>query len=163
MAYLRSMPLLPTIAPGAATDGAAIATIASWYVHEWNTPEPDTREALANQPTKAVILQLGAYLNNMLVATGGLRSEVNLVKVHPQFVHLGPWIGLLYTAVGHRGNGIGAQLLSAFESEAQKLGFSTIYLYTFTAEALYTRMGWEPLTRVPYKGHDTVLMRKALS
>lgn len=43
----------------------------------------------------------------------------------------------------HRGKGIGSLLIAAVVQEANKLGFSSLFLFTQTSEALYAKRGWQ--------------------
>lgn len=140
-----------------------IRKIAKWYFDEWDTPIEKTIRRLASQPGDDVLFQLIMILGNEMVATGGLCHEVNLLKVHPQFNHLKPWVALLYTEKGFRNRGLGKRLLEEIECCAGEMGLSRIFLYTFTAESLYRRCGWRQIGRAPYKGQDTVVMERILN
>jgi len=139
-----------------------IKTIAGWYYEEWNTPIEKTLMRLESQPNDDVLLQLIASYEDRIVATAGLANKVNLVQKNPQFTNLKPWIALLYTQVQYRRQGIGKYLLEHIEKHAIRLGINKIYLYTFTAESLYTKCGWTAIDKVSYKGHETVVMEKHL-
>lgn len=54
---------------------------------------------------------------------------------------LSPWASL-YVVPDHRGKGIGSLLIAAVVQEA-KLGFSSLFLFTQTSEALYAKRGWQ--------------------
>ena len=43
------------------------------------------------------------------------------------------------------------------------MGLPAIYLYTFTAESLYTKCGWKTIDKVSYKGYGTVIMQKEIT
>lgn len=140
-----------------------IETIAHWYFEEWNTPIEKTLSRLRNYPSNDVLVQLVATDKNHLLATAGLANTVNLVRKHNRFSALKPWVALLYTQEQYRQQGIGKLLLEGIEEHARSLQLSKIYLYTFTAEALYAKCGWTAIASVNYKGHETVVMEKTLS
>lgn len=139
-----------------------IKIIADWYFKEWGTPIERTFSRLKNQPGKDLLFQLIALKESRLLATAGLGNQVGLLKVYGKFNHLKPWLALLYTEEDYRKQGIGKLLIDETERKAKALNLSTIYLYTFTAESLYTKCGWEKIDMVQYKGHDTVIMKKEL-
>ena len=146
-----------------AADQQSILKIANWYNDEWNTPLEKTIHRLSNQPNKDVLFQLILSNNNQVVATGGLCYQVNLLNVHPAYGKLGPWVALLYTDKEHRNQGHGKRLLEQIEQHARDCGLDKIYLYTFTAVALYKRSGWITIATVNYKEHDTVVMEKTIN
>lgn len=97
-----------------------------------------------------------------MITTGGLCHQVNILNVYPEFKNLGPWVALMYTNKEHRNKGLGKRLLGEIERYAHECGLTTIYLYSFTAVELYKRSGWESITTVRYKDHDTVIMKKEI-
>jgi len=56
--------------------------------------------------------------------------------------HLTPWLSSVYVPEAHRGKGIASALSRRAASEAGKLGFDRLYLFTPRSEALYARLGW---------------------
>lgn len=149
------------IRPLDASEKDVILTIADWYHKEWQTPVKKTIRRLTNQPDRETLFQLVLTVDDRVVATGGLCNEVNMVKVYPEFGRFKPWVGLLYTHKDYRQQGLGSRLLRAIERRAKGEGYPVIYLYTFTAESLYRKCGWEAMDRVLYKDHETAVMKKA--
>jgi GNAT superfamily N-acetyltransferase len=145
------------------TEEEVILRIANWYFNEWNTPIEKTVRRLTEQPNEDLLFQLILTFNGELAATAGLCYKVNLHDIHPQFKEYGPWIGLLYTHASYRNRGLGQNLLRQMEAQAAELHYSCIYLYTFIAENMYKSNGWQEIDRVPYKGHDTLVMKKELN
>ena len=139
-----------------------INRIAGWYHTEWKIPIEKTTERLLNQDPNDVLFQLVLKKNNTPIATGGLYNIVGILFEHERFRKFKPWVALLYTTPENRHCGYGAQLLSEIEIIAKKTGIPCLYLYTFTAEALYLKNGWKPMERVIYKGHNTVIMSKEI-
>ena len=140
-----------------------IRQIARWYHSEWETPIKKTVSRLTSQPDDDTLFQLIAETEGRMVATGGLCNTVNIYNFHDELRALGPWVGLLYTRTEYRNRGVGTQLLQSIEHEAKEMGRKKIYLYTFTAETLYRRCGWQCIDRVLYKEHDTSVMTKTLT
>lgn len=139
-----------------------IIQIADWYFEEWESPIERTFDRLTQQPNDQLLTQLVLFEDGELAATGALCHDPNILKVYPDLQQYGPWIAMLITKKSKRGRGLGALVLEALEKEAKTLDFSTIYLYTFTAESLYKRAGWSTFMTVEYKQHSTVVMKKDL-
>lgn len=144
------------------SDEDLIQKIAQWYFDEWDTPIEKTVRRLSNQPSQDTLFQLVLSSNQKVVATGGLGNKVNIYKVHPKLKKFSPWIGLLYTQKEYRNKGFGSILLKEIERCAIEKDLKKIYLYTFTAESLYQRLGWKEIERAMYKDHDTAVMEKNL-
>lgn len=143
-------------------DQGLIDRIANWYLDEWKIPREVTRQRLTNIPNEDVIFQLVLTKNKAPIATGGLYRKVGLLKAYPKFRKFKPWVALLYTTQENRNSGFGEKLLHKIEEMAKELRFKTIYLHTFTAENFYLRNNWQPIDRVAYKKHMTVVMKKDL-
>lgn len=76
-------------------------------------------------------------------------------------------IGMTWVHEDHRGSGIGARLLAAFEDEARRRGCTHVFVTSFTFQApdFYRRQGYEEIFRwesVPTPGRDDVHLRKQL-
>ena len=130
-----------------------INIVATWYKREWGT-SPSTTAKLVKA------FQILATENGTPVGTAGLYTETSLLRVYPQYRKYSPWLAMLYVAPEKRCRGIGTLLCNAIEEEARRRNHGTLYLYTFTAEPMYRKLGWNELERVDYKGHDTVIMSK---
>lgn len=139
-----------------------VSTIVAWYFEEWQLDKVEMEKKLRlcskNIPLQVVILQNGSP-----VATGGIYTEVNLLKVQPQYKKYSPWLALLYTLPQLRGQGIGSYLCDCLDLEAEKLKLKEYYLYTSTSENLYLRKNWKTLERVTYKNKNFVIMKKDLN
>ncbi len=141
-------------------DKDSILKIAQWYFDEWDTEIDKTARRLSNQPNEGLLFQLVLTKDKEVIATGGLGYEVNLTKKHKKFTKLGPWLTLLYTEKSSRNQGLGQMVLEQIEILARQRMLKKIYLYTFTAESLYTKCGWVTIDRVNYKDQDTAIMEK---
>ena len=142
------------------SNGQMISQIADWYQAEWDTPIPKTIQQLSTYPNDDVIVQMVLTREGHLVATGGIRNEVNITRYHPHLEKYNYWLGLLYTEESQRGKGLGQLLLEELEQQAKEIPVSTIYLYTSTAQTLYERCGWQSIESVHYKGEVNVVMAK---
>jgi GNAT superfamily N-acetyltransferase len=74
-----------------------------------------------------------------------------------------PWVGGGLVRADLRGQGIGARLLAAMESEARRLGFGTIYCSTTGAERLLERCGWQSIGTITHDGAPLAVYRKPVS
>jgi N-acetylglutamate synthase-like GNAT family acetyltransferase len=80
----------------------------------------------------------------------------------PQFAALTPWLSGLFVIPQARRQGIGAALVTACERRAAVLGYTSLYLYTGTAEHFYAHRGWETIVEAEYDGDEVAVMRTPL-
>ena len=76
---------------------------------------------------------------------------------------LRPWLAALYVAPEFRKRGIASALVGAIEQHARSVGCGELYLYTITAEPLYTKLGWTVRDRFDSNDEKFVLMARTLS
>ena len=69
-----------------------------------------------------------------------------------------PWLAGVVVSPGHRRRGIGAALSAHAVTEARSLGFPKLYLYTFSTEEYYARLGWQFIERDRYLGAAVTIM-----
>lgn len=139
----------------------AIACLQLMAIH---TPENrDYQRSLKQYGTRAVHrdqlpLSLVAFEDTLPV------GSVSLVECDLEsHAHLSPWVASLVVWEEYRGRGIGWQLMERIEEVGRSLGFPKLYLFTFSAEGLYRRLGWESLEAVhPKRLPQSVLMSKEL-
>ena len=53
---------------------------------------------------------------------------------------------------------VGSNPIERAATEARVLGFPALYLYTFTTEQYYARLGWRFIERATYLGGDVSIM-----
>jgi N-acetylglutamate synthase-like GNAT family acetyltransferase len=75
---------------------------------------------------------------------------------------LSPWLAGVYVKSAYRKQGIATQLICRIEEEASALGVRRLYLYTPSAEAFYSRLGWQLTERCEYKGICVTVMEKTV-
>lgn len=138
----------------------SIHQISDWYFNEWGIAKKETVERLADHSNKNVIFQTLMLKDQTPIGTGGLYHKVGIQNRIKKYENHAPWVALMYTVPEMRGKGLGGQLLSSIESEAQKKGIETIYLFTYTAEALYKRKGWNEMDRYQLGEKNIVIMNK---
>jgi GNAT superfamily N-acetyltransferase len=75
---------------------------------------------------------------------------------------LTPWLADVFVEPGSRRQGLAARLIAAVEDECRKTGIATLWLYTRTAENVYTRAGWRKVETVARNSKSYALMRREL-
>lgn len=76
---------------------------------------------------------------------------------------LTPWLAGVFVAPEYRGLGYASALVRRVEAFASTASVPTLWLYTWTAEPLYARLGWERVGLENERGKDVVLMVRHLS
>jgi len=75
----------------------------------------------------------------------------------PDLVH---WLASVYVHPNFRKAGVASALIQAVEHEAAMRGITNMYLYTNTAEQLYSRLGWEIFEPFQRGSEQFTIMRK---
>jgi GNAT superfamily N-acetyltransferase len=75
---------------------------------------------------------------------------------------LTPWLAGVVVDEAYRGRGCGTALVRRVEAFATASGVSTLWLYTWTAAALYERLGWRHVGPELNRGREVVLMTRSL-
>jgi GNAT superfamily N-acetyltransferase len=78
---------------------------------------------------------------------------------------LTPWLAGVFVQPAFRGQGYATELVRRVEAFASSASVPTLWLYTWTAEPLYTRLGWQRagLETDPKRGREVALMTRRLS
>ena len=92
---------------------------------------------------------------------GTLLGSAGLLPTTITHQHLTPWLSSVYVPEEHRGKGVASALSLRAASEAARLGFDRIYLFTPRSEALYARIGWRTFERIDYNGVALTLMERS--
>jgi len=143
-------------------DDASIRQIVAWYFREWEVNPENTIKRLSGFPSSGFPFHLMMSVNNAPVATGGLYEHVGLLDIAPRFRIYGPWLALVFTTPENRRKGYGTLLCEEIQNRARELGLKEMFLFTHTAESLYTRMGWDLVERVHVKDRNVAVMKKDL-
>lgn len=82
----------------------------------------------------------------------------------PSRPDLKPWLASVLVLPPFRGKGYSAPLVRRVE-EAAKLSATTLWLYTWSAETIYLKLGWQRVgpSRDEARGIDVVLMKRDLT
>ena len=91
-------------------------------------------------------------------------GSVSLVECDlPSHQHLTPWLASLFVTTPYQKQGIGSKLVQQIESIAVKIGYRQLYLFTWTAEIYYSKLGWTAIdTTMPQGLPESVVMQKTL-
>lgn len=76
---------------------------------------------------------------------------------------LTPWLAGVFVQPEFRRRGHATTLIRQVEAFALAAGVHVLWLYTSTAETLYTRLGWQRIGTETEAGEEVVLMRRSLS
>lgn len=125
-----------TIEPVAAHPGLH-EMFATWLWTEWGTPQNRGlyRSLVARSRVDFIPAIFAAFLDGKAVGTVGL-LRTDLFS-RQEFT---PWMAVLFVVPAFRGKGIAAALQSHAMAEAQRMGFSEIFLYT-KMTGFYERAG----------------------
>ncbi len=134
--------------------------VATWLVRAFGYPGSRTVEqmtALVLSPQVGPEETFVLFDDGTPVGTASLAHE-DLVS-RPD---LTPWLAGVVVDEAHRGRGCGTVLVRRVEAFAAELGVGTMWLYTWTAEALYARLGWRRTGLEMNRGREVVLMSRSL-
>jgi len=135
-----------------------LPTLAAWHHAEWAYLRPgDTLEARIGR-MQAICADSDqqifiALIDGQLVGSAMLLSED--MDTRPD---LSPWLGGVYTAEAFRSRGVGSALVRHVVQYAAARGIRRLYLFTPSAEPLYSRLGWFVLDRTRYRDTDVTVM-----
>jgi GNAT superfamily N-acetyltransferase len=135
--------------------------VADWLVAEFGHPGGRTPELVvarilgpSNGPEETFVL----FDQDRPVGTASLRHD-DL----PSRLDLTPWLASVFVEPAARGHGYASALVRWVEAFAAEAGVRTLWLYTWTAEPLYARLGWQRIGPETDRGKDVVLMTRHLS
>jgi GNAT superfamily N-acetyltransferase len=140
-----------------------LPTLAQWHHQEWGYMRPgDSAEARAARtqrllghdeiPTVFVAFSGSVLFGSAMLIAHDMETRKDLT----------PWLAGVYVAPEHRRKGIGSALVGRVVECAERLGAARLYLYTPSAERMYSRLGWTPMERVEYRGSDVLIMQRSL-
>jgi GNAT superfamily N-acetyltransferase len=146
----------------AVSDRPELAPVAAaWLVEAFGYPGGRTREEVTelilappNGPEETFVL----FDQDVPVGTASLAHDD--LATRPD---LTPWIAGVFVKPASRKHGYASALVRHVEAFATAASVPTLWLYTWTAEPLYTRLGWQTVGLEKARGHDVVLMTRRLS
>ena len=144
----------------------AIPIISKWYFDEWGHFEQGgsierTRDRIEDYMNRDEIpFILVATNDNDLVGAAQLKYH-EMAEMFPDKEH---WLGGVYVAASHRGQGYGSQIVEQIVKMAPRYGVETLHLQTEALDGgLYARLGWMPYAQVTSRGLDVLVMEQQLS
>jgi predicted N-acetyltransferase YhbS len=141
-----------------------VATVAAWHRREWGHLRPE--ESLEIRASKLRARSGHRQIPTVFIAsTDGTPLGSAMLVAHDMDSHLhwSPWLAGVVVAPEYRGRGIGAALVEHAVAEARELGLPTLYLYTFSTEQYYARLGWQLIERSSYFGESVSIMSCSLN
>jgi GNAT superfamily N-acetyltransferase len=143
----------------------AVPVISEWYFEEWgHLIEGDsferTRERIEGYLNRDKIpFILVATKNNEFVGAAQLRYR-EMAEMFPDKEH---WLGGVYVAASHRGQGCGLQIVEKIVEIAPRYGVETLHLQTEALDGgLYAHLGWTPCAQVASHGLNVLVMEQRL-
>jgi GNAT superfamily N-acetyltransferase len=76
---------------------------------------------------------------------------------------LAPWLAALVVDRAARGRGHSRRLVRFIEDFARDNDIETLWLFTWSAEGLYAKLGWDAVERLEQNGREVVVMNRKLS
>ena len=143
----------------------AIPELAQYFFAEWRAVYDRRRMSLsdviaaceARAQTQKLPLAFVALKDGVVIGTGCLKYGD--FELRPQ---LDPWLGGLFVLPNHRDQGVATALIQRLLQEARRLDLPVLYLWTASAEALYTKLGWEAIETLDYCGSSASVMKLVL-
>jgi GNAT superfamily N-acetyltransferase len=144
------------------TRPALAPAVADWLLEEFRHSGSSTHEALTanllDQPAKGEETFI-LFANDVPVGTASfVKHDL------PSRRDLTPWLASVLVMPPFRGRGHSRALVKHVEAVAAAASVRTLWLYTWTAEPLYARLGWQQvgLERDTDRDIEVVLMRRDL-
>lgn len=138
---------------------AALPLVAAWQHGEWGGLEPGDTLERREERLRAHLDGAGLPLTMVALADGNPAGCAGLVAEElSDYADLTPWLSSVYVDPAWRGRGVGTALTLAVERKARDLGWSRLYLCTWTARSLYERLGWRPLRSFERGGRRIEIM-----
>lgn len=143
----------------------ALETIANWYFDEWGHSRPGAAQ-------EHIVTKLEGSMNRdrlplVVLAVDGpeviaaAELKYHEMSIYPEREH---WLGGVYVASEHRGRGLAARLIEHAVAIAASLGVEVLNLQTQRRDGgLYSRLGWQPVEQVNYRGIDVLLMQRRIA
>jgi predicted N-acetyltransferase YhbS len=138
-----------------------VACVAAWQQAEFGYLAPTT--TLEQREARLRAALQGGGLPLTVVAVSGAGVPVGAATLQAQTIthpHLTPWLSTVVVPPAWRGQGIASALSLRIASEAARLGFPTIYLFTPHNASLYRRLGWQPVDVAELRGTRVTIMAR---
>jgi len=147
-----------------ADDLHCVDSIAQWYYDQWLKH----RSNFTLSKVKASVALSTSRLGPPLIVlakvddelAGAAQLKIREMSIYPQFEH---WVGGVYVDSRFRDFGIAAKLVQEVIVQAKRAGITTLYLQTENhSGGLYKKLGFCPIEKVVYEGHEVLVMKYQL-
>ena len=139
-----------------------LALVAAWQQTEFGYLNPSITLEQREARLRESLQDAGPPLTLVAVSDDGVpvgaATLLARTITHP---HLTPWLSTVVVPPACRGRGIASALSLRIASEAARLGFPTIYLFTPHNASLYRRIGWEPVDAAELHGTPITIMARS--
>lgn len=143
----------------------AIPLVTRWYVDQWGYREPGNLlenecERLSEYASRDRIPFIVLAIQGKEVVAAAQLKFREMAEMFPRKEH---WLGGVYVAAEHRGQGYASQIVERVAELAPAYGVRTLHLQTEALDGgLYARLGWTPSTRANNKGQEVLVMEREL-
>jgi predicted N-acetyltransferase YhbS len=141
-----------------------LAAVADWQQAEFGYLNPSVTIVQRRERLSESLQREGLPLTIVALSEEGqpvgAASLLSKTITHP---HLTPWLSTVVVPPESRGKGLASALSLRAVSEAARLGFKTIHLFTPRNESLYKRLGWETFERSNHNGLPIAIMSRPTS
>lgn len=142
----------------------AVPLIAAWYFNQWGhlnpavTPEKIAAKLFASMNRDAIPLVVLAVMDDEVIGSAQLKYRE--MTIYPEKEH---WLGGVFVAPEHRGNGVAVRLIDAIVNSARALGVDVLHIQTERLDGgLYPKLGWRRSEQICYRGLDVLVMEREL-
>jgi predicted N-acetyltransferase YhbS len=141
-----------------------IPTLAEWHFREWAYLR--SGDSVANRIRLLHERSGRRELPVTFVALSGAELLGSAMLMHhemdtrPQYT---PWLAGVFVAPAQRQRGIGRALTQHVITEAAARGFATLYLFTPSAEAFFSHLGWSIIERTHHRDAEVTVMSHELA
>jgi len=141
-----------------------VPILAEWHFREWAYLRPG--DSVAN---RIRLLQERAgrvELPVTFVASSGSKLLGSAMLIHREMdthPHFTPWLAGVFVAPAQRRRGFGRALADHVVHEAGARGYSTVYLFTPSAQNFFSHLGWNIVEHTRYRDTDVTIMLRQVT
>jgi len=141
-----------------------VPILADWHFREWAHLRPGdsvaNRIRLLHERSGRRELPITFVASSGAELLGSAMLMQHEMDTRPQY---SPWLAGVFVAPAQRQRGIGRALTQHAISEASARGFSTLYLFTPSAEAFFSHLAWSIVERTHYRDADVTIMLRQIA
>lgn len=141
-----------------------LAAVANWQQAEFGYLNPSVTIEQREGRLRESLQREGLPLTIVAISEEG--QPIGAASILPKTIthpHLTPWLSTVVVPPESRGKGLASALSLRAVSEAARLGFKTLHLFTPRNESLYKRLGWETFERSNHNGLPIAIMSRPTS